>query len=56
MQIMTGTMIERIWITVQTNFQVVVVTFEVFWIIVFLLDRVRPGGAGGVPQFVYVNF
>ncbi len=30
-------------------------TFEVFWIVVFLLDRLG-GGGSGVPTFVYVNF
>jgi hypothetical protein len=30
-------------------------TFEVFWILVFLLDRMVSGGTG-IPQFVYVNF
>ena len=32
------------------------VTFEVFWIIIFLLDRISSSGGGGVPDFVYVNF
>lgn len=31
-------------------------TFEVFWIIIFLLDRVSSGSGSGIPQFVYVNF
>ena len=32
------------------------ITFEVFWIVVFLLDRVGGQSAGGIPPFVYVNF
>lgn len=31
-------------------------TFEVFWLAIFLLDRIGSGGGSGVPQFVYVNF
>jgi hypothetical protein len=38
------------------NRRLVLITFEVFWIIVFLLDHLGKGAAGGVPGFVYVNF
>jgi hypothetical protein len=41
---------------VQTNRKLVMLTFEVFWIVVFLLDRIGQSTTGGVPQFVYVNF
>lgn len=41
---------------VHENSKLMLVTFEVFWILVFLLDRVSSGGGGGIPQFVYVNF
>ena len=34
----------------------ILLTFEGFWIVVFLLDRVITGGGSGIPQFVYVNF
>ena len=35
---------------------VVLVTFEIFWIVVFLLEQLGQGAGGGIPQFVYVNF
>jgi len=38
------------------NYALIAFTFEVFWIAVFLLNRLMQGNAGGVPQFVYVNF
>lgn len=38
------------------NRKVVILTFEVFWIAVFLLDTATRGGGPGVAQFVYVNF
>ena len=49
-------MIKRVWLIARTNYGVIVVTFELFWILVFLLDKAGQGGAGGVPAFVYVNF
>ena len=39
-----------------TNRKVVILTFEVFWIAVFLLDAASRGGGAGIAQFVYVNF
>ena len=36
--------------------RLVLLTFELFWIGVFLLERVSSGGGSGIPQFVYVNF
>ena len=38
-----------------THRKVVILTFELFWIAVFLLDAAQRGGSG-VAQFVYVNF
>lgn len=38
------------------NRKVVVLTFEVFWIAVFLLDAASRGGGSGIAAFVYVNF
>jgi hypothetical protein len=37
------------------NRSVAVVTFEVFWIVVFLLERAA-SSAGQVPEFMYANF
>ncbi len=39
-----------------TNRKVVILTFEVVWIAVFLLDAATRGGGAGIAQFVYVNF
>lgn len=36
--------------------QVIRMTFEVFWIIVFLLDMIANKTGSSIPQFVYVNF
>ena len=38
------------------NSKLILVTLELFWIVIFLLDRLSSGGGGGIPQFVYVNF
>ena len=40
----------------RTHGRLMLVTFEVFWIIIFLLDRISSSGGSGVPDFVYVNF
>ena len=34
----------------------IILTFQIFWIAVFLMDRVTGKTADGLPQFVYVNF
>lgn len=44
------------WKATRAHQRLIVVTFEVFWIVVFLLDSLGRGGGSGVPQFVYVNF
>lgn len=50
---MTRRALEYAW----NNRKVVVLTFEIFWIAVFLLESATGQGAGpGVAQFVYVNF
>ena len=41
---------------VRSNRKVVLLTFELFWIAVFLLDAASKGGGAGIVQFVYVNF
>jgi len=40
----------------RTHGRLMLITFEVFWIIIFLLDRISSAGGSGVPDFVYVNF
>lgn len=39
-----------------TNKGLIIVTFEVFWILIFLLDRVTRVSFVEIPQFIYVNF
>lgn len=34
----------------------IILTFEIFWILVFVLGRVTRTDSVGIPQFVYVNF
>ena len=48
--------ITKSWMTVRTDYKLIMLTFELFWIVVFLLDRIGHATTGGVPQFVYVNF
>jgi hypothetical protein len=47
---------KRAWLAIVGHQRLVLITFEIFWILVFLLDRVGRSASGGVPQFVYVNF
>lgn len=49
-------MIKTIWTTARANQRLVIITFELFWIVIFVLDRIGQAQTGGVPQFVYVNF
>jgi hypothetical protein len=49
-------MFARSWAWIKTNRRTIVLTFELFWILVFLLDRVRNVNAVDIPQFIYVNF
>ena len=44
------------WMALRTDYKLIMLTFELFWIVVFLLDRIGQATNGGVPQFVYVNF
>ena len=36
--------------------KVIILTFEIFWIAVFLLEAAASTGGGEVAQFVYANF
>jgi len=38
------------------NQKLILMTFEIFWIIVFLLDQVSNTNSVDIPQFIYVNF
>lgn len=47
----------RRWIQLLVEHRkVIVLTFEIFWIGVFLLEAAGQGGGAQVVQFVYVNF
>ena len=37
------------------NKKLIILTFEILWIIVFLLNRLA-GNVPEVPEFIYVNF
>jgi len=38
------------------NKKLMILTAEVFWIFVFLLDRAMSANSLEIPQFIYVNF
>ena len=48
--------IPKLWLVVRPNYRLIVITFELFWIGIFLLHRVAQHGATDLPGFVYVNF
>ncbi len=49
-------MIPKIRLFVAANKRTIMITFELFWILVFLLDRVISTTSAAIPQFIYVNF
>ena len=49
-------MIEKIRSWAVTNRKTILITFEIFWILVFVMDRMTSTNAVDIPQFVYVNF
>jgi hypothetical protein len=38
------------------NKKAILLTFEIFWIVVFLLEMAATNSGAGIPEFVYVNF
>ena len=48
-------MLSKVKEAVIRNKTLILITFEVFWIIVFLLNRMA-GEAMEMPEFIYVNF
>lgn len=38
------------------NRKIIVITFELFWLAVVLLDRVSNTNSVEIPQFIYVSF
>jgi hypothetical protein len=49
-------MFKKIWAWVTANRKVILITFELFWVVVFLLDRVSNTHSVEIPQFIYVKF
>ena len=39
-----------------SNKRIIILAFEIFWIAVFLLERVTNDNSLEIPQFIYVNF
>lgn len=44
----------RAWATAHQK--VIIITFELFWLAVFLLDRVSNVNSVEIPQFIYISF
>jgi hypothetical protein len=42
--------------TIGCNRKLIIITFEIFWIIVFVMDKVTNSNSVDIPQFIYVNF
>jgi len=38
------------------NRKTIRITFEVFWILIFVLEMIANQSGSSIPQFVYVNF
>lgn len=36
--------------------KVIYLSFEIFWILFFVLDMIGNQSGGNIPQFIYVNF
>lgn len=49
-------MISRINGLLGAHAKPVLLTFEIFWVLIFLLERLGGQSASGIPQFIYVNF
>ncbi len=46
----------RIWQWFSAHRKLILMTFEIFWIVVFLLEQVSNTNSVDIPQFIYVNF
>jgi hypothetical protein len=49
-------MIKKITLLIKRNKKLIIITFEIFWIIIFLLEKITSGTLAEIPQFIYVNF
>ena len=41
---------------IKDNRKLIIITFEIFWIFVFILRSIAGNGIDEIPQFIYVNF
>ena len=46
----------KLIVALQSNRNAILLTFKIFWIIVFILEMTANKSGSGIPQFVYVNF
>jgi hypothetical protein len=49
-------MFKKIRAWAAANQKVIIITFELFWLAVFLLDRVSNVNSVEIPQFIYISF
>ena len=49
-------MVVKVKDTIVRNSKLIIITFEIFWIIVFVIDKITNSDAVDIPQFIYVNF
>jgi hypothetical protein len=49
-------MVHKIWAWAIANRKAILITFELFWVVVFLLDRLSNVNSVEIPQFIYVKF
>jgi hypothetical protein len=47
--------IARLLSFLERNKNIIIITFELFWIIVFIMEKIG-SDASEIPQFIYVNF
>jgi len=46
----------KLWEFYRDHKRSIHITFELFWIIVFLLEMAANQTSSSIPQFIYVNF
>jgi hypothetical protein len=48
--------IKQIFSFIKLNKKLIMVTFEIFWLLVFMFDRLTSMSSVDIPQFIYVQF
>lgn len=51
-----GLAMSKLMDAVRANRTVILMTFKIFWILIFVLEMTANRSGAGIPQFVYVNF